>query len=121
MHVAEGIGVVELRCEQHRLVIGAAADVLIARTLVFALFLQSDDDVLAVMMRPCGDIDGVTVVERRRISGGIVHGEACFERQSRQYFPQTDVKSRVKLELTACPFALSCGINIAEQRRSIGL
>ena len=82
MHLAECILIVELRREEHRLVIHTITDVLHTRMLVIAFLLQAYDFILTIDVCPSWDIHRIIIVERGIIRGGVIDCKLCLEGQA---------------------------------------
>ena len=111
---AELTVVVELSGEEDGLnSLGTAHD-LCTGALVGAVFVQSDDLVLAVHVCPDGLIGRVVVLNAAAIRGSIVDGGMCLEAQSLQHLVEIEVDTGVELQLTAGIGAVSGCIHGSE-------
>ena len=83
--------------------------------LIYAVFFQSDDLILAIHVCPDGLIGRVVVLDAAVVRGSVVDGSMGLEAQSLQHFVEIEVDAGVELQLTAGISAVSSRIHGSER------
>ena len=80
----ERAGIVKLCTERHGLIVSGLADIFIGIFFVFIVFLQGNNHIFAIHLRPCRFINGVGLAESFRIVRSIVYTIRSLKRQTFQ-------------------------------------
>ena len=112
VHIGERAVVVEVSIEVDGLAVRRAAYALLSRVAVNVLLGDRGDHLLAIVVAPLGDVDGIGVGVAGRIGRSIIDGKHCREGQTLGQAAEVEVDAQRELEVAAVVLARTSGIAV---------